>query len=107
MSGVIFRTERGAFPWGTAVVNIIGCFLIGLIWAVIERVALPENMRAFLLIGFLGAFTTFSTYMIENVDLMRYGQFRLAVWNIFLSTGAGLCAAGGGFYLIRGLCGIE
>jgi CrcB protein len=65
-----------AFPYGTFIVNIIGCFLIGLFYGISERGNMmnPE-WRMFLTVGFCGGFTTFSTFASENVALIRDGNF--------------------------------
>ncbi len=63
------------FPWGTFVVNIIGCFLIGIIYAASEKTtALSPQTRLFLATGFCGGFTTFSTFAFENMNLLRGGD---------------------------------
>jgi len=69
----IFRT---AFPYGTFLVNISGCFLIGLIYGVSDRSALlTPGWKLFLAVGFCGGFTTFSTFANENLALLRDGEF--------------------------------
>ena len=85
------------FPYGTLIVNIIGSFLIGAVYAaLIERAALSEAWRAFLIIGLLGAFTTFSTFSFETVSLIQSGALIKAALNILLSVGlcVGLCWLG-------------
>jgi CrcB protein len=63
------------FPWGTFVVNLLGCFLIGLIYAASEKTAaLSPQTRLFLITGFCGGFTTFSTFAFENMNLLRSGD---------------------------------
>ena len=73
-------------------VNLIGCLLIGLLWAAFERFQLPANTNAFLFIGILGAFTTFSTYGLESIQLLQNGKILLGLANIILSNIAGLTA---------------
>src|SRR5215472_7292738 len=63
------------FPWGTFVVNILGCFLIGIIYAATEKTSvLSPQTRLLLATGFCGGFTTFSTFAFENMNLLRTGD---------------------------------
>lgn len=63
------------FPWGTFIVNLVGCFLIGVIYAASEKsTALTPQTRLFLMAGFCGGFTTFSTFAFENMNLLRGGD---------------------------------
>lgn len=73
-------------------VNLISCLLIGLFWAVSERFSYPSNINAFLFIGISGAFTTFSTYGLESIQLLQNGKLLLGLANIILSNIAGLAA---------------
>jgi len=83
LSGLVQRLDGTSFPWGTFAVNVVGCFFFGVIWMVADRhVHFPSGVRSALLIGFLGAFTTFSTYMFESVELLRAGQYLSAVGNM-------------------------
>jgi CrcB protein len=74
LSNGIFRRWGSAFPWGTLAVNLAGCFLMGVFfsWAEI-RFRLSPSARLFLMAGFCGGFTTFSTYALETTQLMRGG----------------------------------
>ena len=90
------------FPTGTAVVNILGCFLIGLITGLAEvRNLLGPEMRIFILIGLLGGFTTFSTFGFETFALLRDGAFAAALANVLIQVLAGLSAVWLGFNVIR------
>ncbi len=86
ISGLVYRFYDGFFPWGTFAVNLSGSFVIGFLWESFERVSVSPNLRLFLLIGMLGAFTTFSTYSLESFNLLRDGEMRLALFNILLSN---------------------
>lgn len=81
-----------AFPLGTLLVNVIGCLLIGLFNGIAERCGMGGLARTFLTVGFCGGFTTFSTFMNENLALMRGGNFFVAVGYAVLSLALGLAA---------------
>jgi CrcB protein len=81
------------FPWSTFVINISGCFAAGVvIAALVDRHHLPAALRVGLVVGFLGAYTTFSTFAQETVDLAKTHDFVLAVVNAAVSVTAGLVA---------------
>lgn len=90
------------FPIGTAVVNILGCLLIGFITGLTEvRNLLSPEMRVFLLIGLLGGFTTFSTFAFETTALLRDGVFFTALANVLIQVIFGISAVWLGYNLIR------
>lgn len=85
LSGWVQRATGGGFPWGTLAVNISGCFLFGLVWAVSEGwFSIKPEYRMIALVGFMGAFTTFSTFAFETVQLLREAQW----WSAFLNVAA-------------------
>ncbi|MBE2221141.1 MAG: fluoride efflux transporter CrcB [Anaerolineae bacterium] len=90
ISGLAYSVLGQNFPWGTFVVNMIGCFLIGFLAQLFEEIAISPNLRVLILVGGLGAFTTFSTYALENVNLLRDGQVSTAFLNIMASTVLGI-----------------
>jgi CrcB protein len=82
----VHRVFGSAFPWGTLTVNVVGSLLIGVLWSMAERVSFTAAASAFLFIGVLGAFTTFSTYALESANLFRDGKQLAALMNLLLSN---------------------
>jgi fluoride exporter len=80
------------FPFATLTVNIIGCFLIGLVFGLTERGNLTQEWRLFLATGLIGGFTTFSAFSNETVGMLRDGQLWYASGYIVLSVAVGLFA---------------
>lgn len=101
ISDLTHRLVGVAFPWGTFVVNVVGCFVIGLLWSVSEYTTFSPSLRLFLFTGTLGAFTTFSTYGLETFNLLRDGEIMLGATNLLLHNVIGLAAVVGGFVLAR------
>ncbi len=94
--------HAGSFPFGTAAVNIAGAFLAGFLFAAAKnRFHGLEPWLPVLLIGFLGAFTTFSTLMLETVNMMFAGAWNRSILNLLGQNAAGLLAAAGGIALGR------
>lgn len=93
--------DSTSFPWATFVVNVMGCFLIGIIGATIER-AVPYHRHLYLVgsVGFLGAFTTFSAFGNETISLLRSQQTSLALLNVGANLFVGLSAVLLGRFLI-------
>ncbi len=93
---------KGHLALGTIIVNLTGCFLIGLafaLWQSKPTLHDAENLRMFIWIGFLGAFTTFSTYMLESADHFNKGYYCLAILNIGVSTIVGLALVLAGMWI--------
>jgi CrcB protein len=89
----IAQRVGGAFPWGTLVVNVSGSLLLGLLFALaVERGTLPASVRAPLLIGFIGAYTTFSTLMLESWRLIEDGALAIGIANLVGSSMIGMVA---------------
>ena len=96
--------RAGSFPWGTFVVNVSGSFLLGLLITLLgERFAVAPWVRASLTIGFLGAYTTFSTLSLESYRLLEGRSYALAGANLAGSLAAGVLALYGGVVLGRAL----
>jgi len=76
----------GSFPLGTLAVNITGSFIIGILWGLFDMQNLSHGLRAFLFIGILGGFTTFSSYAIESYTMFRDGDVKLAMLNIMANN---------------------
>jgi CrcB protein len=93
LEGVVSNRWPGAFPWGTFVVNVTGAFALGLLFVLLsERVTIDASVRSALTIGFLGAYTTFSTLSFETYRLFEDGAVGLALANSLGSLAAGLVA---------------
>lgn len=95
-----------AFPWGTLVVNVAGSFLIGMAFGAIEpgsrwqvSQATRDFVNQFFMIGILGGFTTFSSFSLQTLALMREGQYAAAGANVFVSVAACLLAAALGLWI--------
>lgn len=90
------------FPWGTLAVNIIGCFLFGLVFILAEeRNIIPAQVKVIVLTGFMGAFTTFSTFGFETTALIHSGDWGYAILNIVGQNLAGIVAVTMGIFLAR------
>ncbi len=87
LSGLVHRYFEGSFPYGTLFVNVVGCFVIGVLMSLVEdgHIFRPE-WRLFLMIGLLGSFTTFSTLGFETLELLKDSEFLAA--NVTLGVGA-------------------
>jgi fluoride exporter len=86
MSGIIYQIFGTQFPYGTLLVNVTGCFAIGFFFSLSEqKLYLDPNMRLLLMAGFCGAYTTFSTFILETSELVKGGQSHFAFLNIVLS----------------------
>ena len=86
MGGLDYRFSNGVFPISTLVVNVTGSLAIGFLWGIVDRFAIPPNVRLFIFIGVLGGYTTFSTFSLETFNLMRDGEYRIAIINMVFSV---------------------
>ena len=104
VDGAVLDRFSGAFPLGILVVNLSGAFALGVLAAlIVDRGVLPADLRAPLLVGFLGAYTTFSTLMLDSWRLVEDGLPILAVANLAGSTVLGIVAVVAGLWLGRHL----
>jgi CrcB protein len=101
---LIERRSFAVFPWSTFTINVSGCFLIGLvIAALVDRHEAPAWVRAGLVVGVLGGYTTFSTFAQESLDLLRADDVALALLYSLGSLACGVLAVLGGTVLGRTL----
>lgn len=92
------------FPLGTLVVNVVGSILIGVCFVLItERLLMSEEMRAVLVVGFIGAFTTFSTFSLDALVLLQYGYILQSLLYIFASVLLCILGTWAGMSLMRAL----
>jgi CrcB protein len=100
LAGALFETR---FPLGTFVINVSGSFLLGVLGTLVAQKVMPnsESMRLALGVGFLGAFTTFSTFEFETHALFDDGSWLTATTNMFASLLVGLLAVGAGIVVAK------
>jgi len=102
VDGWVIARTGASFPWGTLVVNLSGSFVLGLLFALaIERGVLPAEVRGPVLIGFIGAYTTFSTLALESWRLVEEGSYVLGAANLAGSMLLGIIAVLAGLMLGR------
>ncbi|MFQ5735782.1 MAG: fluoride efflux transporter FluC [Thermodesulfobacteriota bacterium] len=90
-SGLVQRASGGGFPWGTFAANMAGCLLFGFVWSLAEeRMLISTGARSIVLVGFMGAFTTYSTYTFETAQFLRDSEWALAAGNIALQNTTGI-----------------
>ena len=101
LSGLVQQSTSSTFPWGTLTVNLVGSFLMGCLWHWMEFSGASPAARGLLLIGCLGAFTTFSTYSLEVLTLLRVQDWKPAILYVLASNL--LCVVGAvlGYWCVR------
>jgi len=93
LAGFVHKINGVSFPWGTVVVNLVGCFLAGLFWSLFEnRWSVSGETRTIVLVGFMGAFTTFSALIFETGELFRSAEWLRAAANLTMQNGLGFFA---------------
>jgi CrcB protein len=91
LAGVVQRAFDGGFPFGTLAVNVLGCMLFGVVWTLAEeRLVISGETRFVLLVGFMGAFTTFSSYAFETGAMLRDAEWSIAIANIVAQNVLGI-----------------
>jgi len=104
ISGWADRWWGGTFPFGTVLVNATGCFVIGFLFYVTqEKYLVDPTIRSALLVGFLGGYTTFSSYAVQSFNLLRDGEIFMASANLLVSNVAGLILVWAGYVLARAI----
>jgi len=103
VAGVVSRVNE-AFAWGTFVVNVTGSFAAGLLIAALgHRLALHPDLRIAVTVGFIGAYTTFSTFTLETFEFAETGSGQLAIVNVVASVAVGVIAVWAGTLLGRNI----
>lgn len=93
-------SKQGALPWGTVIVNVLGCLLIGLLGRWFDNAdQVPFQLRLFLMVGLLGGFTTFSAFGYETLVLLRDRHLALALTNVLAQLTLGLAAVWAGYQI--------
>ena len=96
---IIQSRREGVFPWGTWAINISGCFALGLLVGLAQGHVVDARLMTAAATGFLGSYTTFSTFTWETMRLVEDGAFVEALLNITVSAVLGVAAAAGGLFL--------
>ena len=90
-----------SFPWATLAVNLIGSFLIGLLWGIFDKIYITPGIRLFIFVGILGSFTTFSTFAFDVFSMSKEGEIKSIIIYILATNIFGIALAFGGYYLSK------
>jgi CrcB protein len=105
IGGAVQRMSAGGFPVGTMFVNVSGCFLIGILVRQFLNMQVSPELRALLIVGFCGGFTTFSTFSADTLGLIEGGEYGRATGYVILSVALCLAATLAGMTAMRLLAG--
>jgi CrcB protein len=98
---LVQRLAGSSFPAGTLAANLLGSFMIGLLWSLFEGTRLTNEWRLFIFTGFLGGFTTFSTFARETTQLFKVGEWKTALLYAGISNIVGVALVLAGYYVSR------
>jgi fluoride exporter len=101
LSSQIYKSANTMFPIGTFAVNMIGSFCIGFFYESFNNITVPSEYKNFVTVGFLGGFTTFSSFALENINLLRDGELKYFLLNVIFSNIIGLVGVVAGIYSAR------
>lgn len=101
LGGAVQRAMHAGFPYGTLFVNIAGCFVIGVLVRLFMNAEPPASLRALLVVGFCGGFTTFSSFTSETMGLLESGAYLRACLYVLASIALCLAATGAGLAAVR------
>ena len=89
---LIAQKAPSSLPYGTLSVNLIGCFVLGLVYFYMQHKYYSEDIRNFLIVGLIGGFTTFSTFTLENIQMLQTKQYLSCIIYILISVVGGMVA---------------
>ena len=99
---IAMKTVGKGFPWGTLVVNLVGCLFIGLLWGFFSKDSIESSSWAlFMTVGICGGFTTFSTFSKEALMMLQAGNFFSLLAYVAICVIAGIALVAAGYYLVR------
>ena len=99
---VAMKAMSKVFPWGTLIVNLVGCLVIGLLWGFFSKNSSESSSWAlFMIVGICGGFTTFSTFSKEALMMLQAGNFISLLAYVTISVIAGIALVAAGYYLVR------
>ena len=102
LSDVVQQVSGREFPWGIFVVNVVGSFLFGVVWAISgDRVELSAQARMLILVGFIGGFTTFSSFAFDNAQMLSNSKWFMTAANVAAQNVLGIAAVFAGVMLGR------